>query len=94
MEVRRQDVIKRILNTQKLKEEREKAQELEAERIKDRDEFFKEEKAKWDEEQEKKREIEEERKKRELEEKLENEEEDEFADYDDEDGKVRLIKFR
>ncbi|CAI2385810.1 unnamed protein product [Moneuplotes crassus] len=85
MSVRREDVVKRILNTQRLKEERARAQEQEEERQVERKAFFEEEKAKWDEEQEKKREAEEERKKRELEEKLEDEE-DEFDDYNDEEA--------
>ena len=83
MSVRRENVVKRILNNQRLKEEREHAEELEAERMKERAEFFEDEKAKWDEEQEKKREEIEERKRKIEEEKMQDEEEDEFADYDD-----------
>jgi hypothetical protein len=86
IEVRRENVIKRILHQTKLKELRAKAIEQEEERKKDREAFFEEEKAKWEEEMEKKKEAEEERKRRELEDQNQDEEEDEFADYDD-DGK-------
>lgn len=58
IEVRREDVIKRILNTRRLKAEREAAIEQENERQKDRKAFFEEEKLKWDEEMEKQREAE------------------------------------
>jgi hypothetical protein len=86
IEVRRENVIKRILKQQRLKEERAKAIEIEEERKKDRESFFEDEKAKWEEEMQKKKELEEERKQRELDEQAQDEGEDEFADYDD-DGK-------
>lgn len=85
IEVRREDVIKRILNTKRLKAERANAIEQEEERQKDRHAFYEDEKAKWEEEMEKKREAEAERKAREREAQEDDEDEDEFADYD-EDG--------
>jgi hypothetical protein len=86
IEVRRENVIKRILNQQRLKEERAKAIDIEEERKKDRESFFEDEKAKWEEEMQKKKELEEERKQRELDEQAQDEGEDEFEVYED-DGK-------
>jgi hypothetical protein len=54
MEVRKEDVVARILHNRKLKAEREAAIEQENERQAERKAFFEEEKQKWDEEMEKK----------------------------------------
>ena len=58
IEVRRENVVSRILNKKRLKAERQAAQEQEAERLKDRTAFFEDEKQKWDELMDKKREDE------------------------------------
>lgn len=58
IEVRRENVIKRILNIKRLKAEREAALEQEKERLKDRAAFFDDELRKWEEILEKKREAE------------------------------------
>lgn len=58
IEVRRENVIKRILNIKRLKAEREAALEQEKERLKDRAAFFEDELRKWEEILEKKREAE------------------------------------
>lgn len=50
MEVRKEDVIKRILNNRRLKAEREAAIQQEEDRKKERQAFYEEEKAKWEEE--------------------------------------------
>ena len=95
MEVRKEDVIKRILNNRRLKSEREAAIQQEEERQKERQTFFEEEKAKWDEEMEKRREAEEERKAREKEAREEEDEEDgEYSMYidSDEDNKSEKDK--
>ena len=58
IEVRRENVISRIINIRRLKAERQAAIEQENERRKDREAFFEDEKQKWDELMEKKREDE------------------------------------
>ena len=86
MEVRKEDVVKRILNNRRLKAEREAAIQQEEERQNERQAFFEEEKAKWDEEMEKRREAEEERKAREKEVEAEDDEENDYAYDSDSDA--------
>jgi hypothetical protein len=53
VEIRKDDVLRRYQNKQKLKEEREQAREQEDERIIERQQFLEEEKVKWEEEHKK-----------------------------------------
>jgi len=78
MEVRKDDVIKRILNNRRLTALREAAIKQEQERQVERKAFFDEEKQKWEDEMAKKREAEEERKAREKEQEEEDEDEDDY----------------
>lgn len=86
IEARRENVISRILNTKRLKAEREQAIQQEEERQAERTQYFNDEKEKWEEERRKEAEAEAERRAREKEMEQDDDEEDEFADYGD-DGK-------
>jgi hypothetical protein len=90
IEARRENVISRILNTKRLKAEREQAIQQEEERQAERTQYFNDEKEKWEEERRKEAEAEADRRAREKEMEQDDDEEDEFADYGD-DGKYLVI---